>query len=94
MLRNRATNLNAKAHDGTTPLILATRLAIEEMVDGLINAESDINAADNNGKTALHWAAAVNNNDALNVLLAHGANKDAQDEKVSFKIILLVFAVQ
>ncbi|KPI95411.1 Neurogenic locus Notch protein [Papilio xuthus] len=81
LLRNRATNLNARMHDGTTPLILAARLAIEGMVEDLINADADINAADNSGKTALHWAAAVNNVDAVNVLLVHGANRDAQDDK-------------
>ena len=53
LLRNRATNLNARMHDGTTPLILAARLAIEGMVEDLINADADINAADNSGKTAL-----------------------------------------
>ena len=31
------------------------------------------------GKTALHWAAAVNNVTAVITLLRHGANKDAQD---------------
>lgn len=81
LLRNRATNLNARMHEGTTPLILAARLAIEGMVEDLINADADINAADNSGKTALHWAAAVNNVDAVNILLAHGANRDAQDDK-------------
>uniref|UniRef100_A0A0A9W2B0 Neurogenic locus Notch protein n=1 Tax=Lygus hesperus TaxID=30085 RepID=A0A0A9W2B0_LYGHE len=81
LLRNRATNLNARMHDGTTPLILAARLAIEGMVEDLINADADINAADNSGKTALHWAAAVNNVDAVNILLSHGANRDAQDDK-------------
>lgn len=81
LLRNRATNLNARMHDGTTPLILAARLAIEGMVEDLINADADINAADNSGKTALHWAAAVNNTEAVNILLAHGANRDAQDDK-------------
>lgn len=74
--------MNAKSHDGTTPLILAVRLAIEEMVIGLISAESDINAADNNGKTALHWAAAISNIEAVKQLLKNGANKDAQDERV------------
>lgn len=83
LLRNRATNLNARMHDGTTPLILAARLAIEGMVEDLINADADINAADNSGKTALHWGAAVNNVDAVNILLSHGANRDAQDDKVS-----------
>ena len=82
LLRNRATNLNARMHDGTTPLILAARLAIEGMVEDLINADADINAADNSGKTALHWGAAVNNVDAVNILLSHGANRDAQDDKV------------
>lgn len=82
LLRNRATNLNARTNDGITPLILAVRLALDEMVDGLISAESDINATDNNGKTALHWAAAVNYTDGVQTLLANGANKDAQDDKV------------
>ena len=81
LLRNRATNLNARMHDGTTPLILAARLATEGMVEDLINADADINAADNSGKTALHWAAAVNNEDAVNKLLLHSANRDAQDDK-------------
>lgn len=85
--------MNARAHDGTTPLILAARLAIEEMVEGLINAESDINAADNNGKTALHWAAAVNNIDAVNILLTNGANKDVQDDKVSFNFRFLIYEI-
>lgn len=35
------------------------------------------------GKTALHWAASVNNVAAAKVLLHHGANRDAQDNKVS-----------
>lgn len=52
------------------------------MVEDLINADADINLADNSGKTALHWASAVNNVDAVNILLVHGANRDAQDDKV------------
>ena len=81
LLKNRATNLNAKTFDGTTPLILAARLAIEGMVEQLIDAEVDVNLADDQGKTALHWGASVNNVEAVNVLLAHGANRDAQDNK-------------
>ena len=37
-------------HCGTTPLILAARLAIEGMVEDLINSEADIEATDNNGQ--------------------------------------------
>lgn len=49
LLRNRSTNLNARMHCGTTPLILACRLAIEDTVEELITADADIEAADNNG---------------------------------------------
>lgn len=34
------------------------------------------------GKSALHWAAAVNNVEAAIVLLKSGANKDMQNNKV------------
>ena len=81
LLRHRATNLDAKTCDGTTPLILAARLAIEGVVEELIQSDADINASDENGKSALHWAASVNNVDTVNTLLAHGANRDAQDHK-------------
>lgn len=36
-------------HDGTTPLILAARLAVEGMVEELINCHADVNAADDFG---------------------------------------------
>lgn len=62
------------------------------MVEDLINADADINAADNSGKTALHWAAAVNNVDAVNVLLVHGANRDAQDDKVCNRLFCWEFS--
>lgn len=106
-------------HDGTTPLILAARLAVEGMLDDLINCHADVNAVDDLGteaaktpvhpdlgqkgcflsisalsnmccilwfsslgKSALHWAAAVNNVEAAMVLLKNGANKDMQNNKV------------
>lgn len=96
-------------HDGTTPLILAARLAVEGMLEDLINSHADVNAVDDlgepgcarragvppgtccsltrpllplAGKSALHWAAAVNNVEAAVVLLKNGANKDMQNNKV------------
>lgn len=83
-MRNRQTTVNARMHDGTTPLILAARLDIEGIVEQLLNGDADVNAADDNGKTALHWAASVNNVDASILLLQHGANRDAQNNKVTF----------
>lgn len=40
-------------HDGTTPLILAARLAVEGMVEELINCHADVNAIDDFGKVFL-----------------------------------------
>lgn len=139
LIRNRATELDARMNDGTTPLILAARLAVEGMVEELIHCHGDINAVDDHGqhkrtllfyfmwnvlmlelkkvlsvschkfftfcfklnfraivaqcsivcdadvsgKSALHWAAAVNNVEATLVLLKNGANRDMQDNKVA-----------
>uniref|UniRef100_A0A9J7ZWX9 Neurogenic locus notch homolog protein 1 n=1 Tax=Cyprinus carpio carpio TaxID=630221 RepID=A0A9J7ZWX9_CYPCA len=88
LIRNRATDLDARMHDGTTPLILATRLAVEGMVEELINCHADPNAIDDSGKSALHWAAAVNNVDAAVVLLKNGANKDLQNNKEETPLFL------
>ncbi len=81
LLRHRKTDIDAKAYDGTTPLILAARLPIHSMVEELIQSDADINNNDNNGKSALHWAASVNNVDAVKFLLARGADKNKQDHK-------------
>lgn len=42
-------------HDGTTPLILAARLAVEGMVEELINCHADVNAIDDFGKVSLFY---------------------------------------
>jgi len=54
LLRHRATKVNAQMHDGTTPLMLAVRLAVEGMVEELINADADVNASDAQGKYHIH----------------------------------------
>ncbi|KAG5847511.1 hypothetical protein ANANG_G00126820 [Anguilla anguilla] len=88
LLRNRATELDARMNDGTTPLILAARLAVEDMVEELVHCHADINAVDDHGKSALHWAAAVNNIEATLVLLKNGANRDMQDNKEETPLFL------
>lgn len=104
-------------NDGTTPLILAARLAVEGMVEELVHCHADVNAVDDHGKirvkniingkeinsgnktvtlisssgkSALHWAAAVNNVEATLALLKNGANRDMQDNKVLFYVCLFM----
>lgn len=41
-------------NDGTTPLILAARLAVEGMVEELVHCHADVNAVDDHGRTHTH----------------------------------------
>lgn len=88
LIRNRSTDLDARMADGSTALILAARLAVEGMVEELIASQADVNAVDELGKSALHWAAAVNNVEATLALLKNGANKDMQDSKEETPLFL------
>ncbi|XP_062952594.1 neurogenic locus notch homolog protein 4 isoform X3 [Cynocephalus volans] len=88
LLRSRQTAVDARAEDGTTPLMLAARLAVEDLVEELIAARADVGARDKWGKTALHWAAAVNNARAARSLLQAGADKDAQDNREQTPLFL------
>lgn len=88
LLRSRQTAVDARTEDGTTALMLAARLAVEDLVEELIAARADVGARDKWGKTALHWAAAVNNSRAARSLLQAGADKDAQDGREQTPLFL------
>lgn len=94
LLRNRATELDAHAYDGSTPLILAARLACEGMLEDLVQVLSQVpqspglDSQDEAGKTALHWAASVDNVSAVRCLISAGANKDSQDNKEETPLFL------
>lgn len=88
LLNDRRTELEARADDGSTALILAARLEIENVVEQLIQHHVDVNAVDYAGKSALHWAAEVNNKQSCELLLKHGANKDIQNEREETPLFL------
>lgn len=56
LLVENGANVNARAADGTTPLIIAAAGAKYNVVKYLIEKGADVNAKDNNGKNALTWA--------------------------------------
>lgn len=56
LLINAGANVNAKAKDGQTPLIVAAFAGNEEAVGALVRAGANVNATDENGNTALEIA--------------------------------------
>uniref|UniRef100_A0A8C5WCK8 Uncharacterized protein n=1 Tax=Leptobrachium leishanense TaxID=445787 RepID=A0A8C5WCK8_9ANUR len=49
LLRCRQTDIDARMNDGSTPLILASRLPVQTMVEELVSCGADIGATDNRG---------------------------------------------
>ena len=47
---HRATNVDAKDNRGITPMMMAARLQVIDMIGELIDANADINAADKEGR--------------------------------------------
>jgi len=47
--REAVGTMNMSQNDGTTPLMTAIKLAVEEMVAHLLNYQVDVNATDNRG---------------------------------------------
>lgn len=75
-------DIDAKTSDkiGDTALINSCRNNFNDLVKLFISFNASINATDNNGQSALHWCAKVNNCQAAILLLENGANINLQDE--------------
>ncbi|MEJ1271066.1 hypothetical protein NN561_001898 [Cricetulus griseus] len=56
LLASRRTAVNARTQDGTTPLMLAARLAVEDLVEELIAARADVGARDKRGMAGARCA--------------------------------------
>ncbi|XP_015263302.1 PREDICTED: neurogenic locus notch homolog protein 4, partial [Gekko japonicus] len=85
LLRHRQTDLDTSAHDGSTPLILATRLGVENMVEELVANRVDIGATDKrvvvmaDAQTPLFLAAREGSCKVACLLLQHGAKQNIPD---------------
>jgi uncharacterized protein len=62
-----------------TPLFMASKNGSATVIDALVKAGADVNAASSNGTTPLMLAAAAGKADAVRVLLDRGANVNARD---------------
>ena len=84
LVNHPRTDINLKSDGGVTPLIAAVKVVNQFMVNQLLKKNVDIGTTDKDGRTAVHWAAMVDNLEALKLLIRQGpdAIKDAQDSKV------------
>lgn len=91
-IKNKELNSNYQSTFllGATPLMLAVRLNDLEGIDYLLQNGADPNKTDNGpihlnvkqgGKTALHYAALLNNSDAYKKLLEYGASENIRDSE-------------
>ena len=79
------TKINVKSDGGITPLMSAVKMVNGFMVKQLLKKDAEIiSSTDDEGRTAVHWAAMVDNIEALRMLVKCGSEtiKDAQDNKV------------
>mmetsp|Transcript_14631 Transcript_14631/g.28813 ORF Transcript_14631/g.28813 Transcript_14631/m.28813 type:complete len:174 (-) Transcript_14631:36-557(-) len=65
--------------DGMTPLMIAAQFGAAERAERHVADGADLEARDNQGRTALHWAALEGNTSICLHLLQHGASLEAQD---------------
>jgi 26S proteasome non-ATPase regulatory subunit 10 len=62
-------------------MMAASRKEADEIIALLITKDADVNAKNNNGQTALHFAASKNNLDVARTLLAHKATARVKDKR-------------
>jgi uncharacterized protein len=75
---------------GDTPLLTAASRGHPGCVELLIAAGADVNAADNDGNTGLHYSAAQENEAVVQILLAHGANINARNKAGQTPLQLMI----
>eukprot|EP01138_Halocafeteria_seosinensis_P007991 gb/GECG01008164.1/.p1 GENE.gb/GECG01008164.1/~~gb/GECG01008164.1/.p1 ORF type:complete len:1099 (+),score=129.01 gb/GECG01008164.1/:1-3297(+) len=68
MVKQGGLDLDGGDVDGVTPIMLAARYGVVELMKALINLGASIGSCDNEGNSALHWAYAYNQKQVCNVL--------------------------
>ncbi|MEE9328391.1 MAG: ankyrin repeat domain-containing protein [Cocleimonas sp.] len=74
MLIEKGVSCDISDKDGVTPLMLATRYGLK-MVKAIVECGPEINAQNNKGDSALHYANLRNNEDMIEYLLESGADE-------------------
>ena len=78
VLLDRGADIDARANDGKTALILAAFLGRSGAVEILLERGADVNAADNGGRTALSLAKDFGRSNIVEMLMNAGAVEGGQ----------------
>ncbi|GAA0476255.1 hypothetical protein GCM10009096_17520 [Parasphingorhabdus litoris] len=78
-LLQKGANPNLRDKQGTTPLLLATRLRFIEGARILLAKNADVNQTNNRGETALIRAVQLRDSEMTRLLLKNGADPDRPD---------------
>lgn len=78
-LLKKGVDINSRDEGGSTPLMRASLLAYNDLVDFLIHSKADVNLHDNAGFTALHYAAQEYHEEIARKLIEAGADVNSQD---------------
>ena len=73
-------NINVRDHNGDTPLHIAIKSGLTNIVQTLVQAGADINLVDDKGYPPLHIAAADGNMELVSLLIESGVNVDFKDD--------------
>lgn len=90
VVKNYVVNINHKAKDGATPLLLAISLDKADIAQSLISYGADVNIPDEDGITPLHLAAQSDNIDLVEYLLKNGADVNFKTNAGNLPLALAV----
>lgn len=85
LLHHPKINLDQRAKNGDTAMMLATYLEQKDLVQRLINVGAQVNQM---GWTSLHYAAVIGNHQIMTLLLEHHAHIDAETPNKTTPLML------
>ncbi|KAL6064225.1 hypothetical protein STEG23_006331 [Scotinomys teguina] len=84
LLANRRTAVDARTEDGTTPLMLAARLAVEDLVEELIAAQADVGARDKRAMGPRSGSLLSLQTELLLDLVAEAQSRRLEEQRATF----------